>query len=383
MTRVTTVWPDVLVVSQVPPPLHGQTLMTKRTLDLLARAGCRLRLVDRRFSRTIDEVGAVGVRKVLAAFGLVGRLVGRVLRRRPDVVVLFATTRPVSFAVDVVLVRTLRVLRVPVVLSVHSIGFCAIASRSRIGSAAVRSMLGAVAAVVCLGPSLAGDVRPFVRPERIRVIRNTPTEVPSIVERGHDDRCRTVLWLSNVMPGKGAEVFAEVACALGAQEDVEYRMVGPVADHGTAEAVRERVARGDLDGRFRMVGAVYDDAKWAALRSASVLAFTSELDEAQPLTIVEAMACGLPVVAFDRGGIADVVEHGVTGLLAPPGDTATFTDHVRSVLDDPALAARLRRGAFEAYAARHAPAAHVRAWRELLDEFPVTPPTTTASRRNA
>lgn len=367
--------PDLVVLSQVPPPVHGQTLMTKRTLDLLARDGWTLRLVDRRFSRSIDEVGTPSVRKLLAAVGLAARLAGQVIRRRPDAVLLFATTRTASFCVDVVLVRLLRAVRVPVVLTIHSVGFRRIAARSAVGAAAVRSLLGTAEAVVCLGPTLTADVRPFVRADRVRVIRNTPAEVPPVIaaERQAHGR-RTVLWLSNLMPGKGAETFAHVAADL-ADHDVDFRMVGPVADDATADAVRSIVVGSAVRSRLHLDGPAYGAAKWEAVRGATVLAFTSELDEAQPLTIVEAMACGTPVVAFDRGGIADLVEHGVTGFLAEPGDTAAFAAHVRQILDDPGLAARLRRGALDAYAARHAPDTHVQAWRDLFDH-PRTTSTT-------
>lgn len=362
--------PDVVVVSQVPPPLHGQTLMTKRTLDLLADDGWAIRLVDRRFSRSIDEVGAASARKAVAALGLVGRLVATTVRRRPDAVVLYATTRTGSFAVDVVLARVLRSLRVPVVLSVHSVGFRSIAARGRLGQRAVRALLGSARAVVCLGPTLTSDVLPFVRPDRVHVIANTPPSLPASTGVDRADGTPTVLWLSNLMPGKGAECFARIAAELAPRTTAAFRLVGPVADPATAEAVDAIVATAGIADRCRRTGPRTGDAKWRALDDATVLAFTSELEEAQPLTIVEAMARGLPVVAFDRGGIRDLVDDGVTGFLVPPDDLAGFAAAVRRVLDDPDLAARLGHGARAAFRASHAPDGHVRAWNRLLTDLP-------------
>ncbi|MFL5538544.1 MAG: glycosyltransferase family 4 protein [Longimicrobiaceae bacterium] len=55
----------------------------------------------------------------------------------------------------------------------------------------------------------------------------------------------------------------------------------------------------------------------------------------------EAMACGCAVVTTDCGGVRDYAEHGVTALLAPPGDAAGLAEHLRRVLTDPALRASL------------------------------------------
>ena len=57
-----------------------------------------------------------------------------------------------------------------------------------------------------------------------------------------------------------------------------------------------------------------------------------------PNVLVEAMACGLPVVATDAGGIAEVVRHGVNGWLAAPHDVGTVAAHLFELVTDAALA---------------------------------------------
>lgn len=71
--------------------------------------------------------------------------------------------------------------------------------------------------------------------------------------------------------------------------------------------------------------------------------------EGLPVAVLEAMCLGRPIVATSVGGVPSVIRDGDTGLLVPPGDPAALAAAVRSLLDDPARAARLGKSA-----ARHA-----------------------------
>ena len=70
-----------------------------------------------------------------------------------------------------------------------------------------------------------------------------------------------------------------------------------------------------------------DVAPWYAISDAVVLTSASE---GTPVTIIEALAAGRPVVATDVGGVSDVVDEGETGFLVPPGDTEALAASSRS-----------------------------------------------------
>jgi glycosyltransferase involved in cell wall biosynthesis len=91
-------------------------------------------------------------------------------------------------------------------------------------------------------------------------------------------------------------------------------------------------------------------------RVPSAAAFYRELDaflvpsvsaEGLPTTILEAMACGLPVIATDVGGAAEAIDHGKQGLIVAPGDPAALADAVRRLVDDPEAARRMGEAGYQ------------------------------------
>jgi glycosyltransferase involved in cell wall biosynthesis len=90
-------------------------------------------------------------------------------------------------------------------------------------------------------------------------------------------------------------------------------------------------------------GEVHDDRLLAALYSASDLFLIPSLEDNLPNTVIEAMACGTPVVGFNVGGIPDMVRSGETGLLVDAGDASALSGAVRRLLSEPQTLAHMGR----------------------------------------
>jgi glycosyltransferase involved in cell wall biosynthesis len=91
------------------------------------------------------------------------------------------------------------------------------------------------------------------------------------------------------------------------------------------------------------------------MRSAAMLIFPSVWYECNPMTILEAFACGLPVIASDLGAMRELVDHGRTGLLFRPGDAQDLARTVRWAVEHPAELAAMRIEARREYEAKYTP----------------------------
>lgn len=198
---------------------------------------------------------------------------------------------------------------------------------------------------------------------------DTDVFTPSAQEWG-----RTLLYVGRLdrsSAWKGVDVLLR-AFALVAADDPEadLHVVGSgdaIDDH---RALAASLAVAD---RVRFSGHLEGSELVAAYQYARVLVLPS-LTEAESfgMTLIEAMACARPVIASDVGGIPDVVQDGVQGLLVPPGDAPALAAACRTLLADDASCAAMgergRRRVEQAYAWPAQTAAYLALFRDLLPQ---------------
>jgi len=114
-------------------------------------------------------------------------------------------------------------------------------------------------------------------------------------------------------------------------EDWEVQLYGSPAG-GRHRTYADHVLRSYEGRRLRVMEPFPAVEAPSVLASLSAVVLPSEWDENAPLTVLQARAAGVPLVASDVPGVREVLEHGVHGLLVPPGDPLALADALRQVL---------------------------------------------------
>ena len=173
-------------------------------------------------------------------------------------------------------------------------------------------------------------------PERTLVIHNgVDTDRFRPPARPLDQGPLMLVVVANLIPQKGVDVLLRAAARLPL--DVwQLRVVG---DGPEEQGLRRLAGELGIARRVEFTG-LRDDVP-DLLRDADIAVHPARWQEALGNTVLEAMATGLPVVASGTGGIPELLEDGVDGLLVPPGDQAALTGALERLVFDPALRARL------------------------------------------
>lgn len=176
---------------------------------------------------------------------------------------------------------------------------------------------------------------------RIRVVRNgvRVEALPSPKERaeirafwGVDESQVLIVAVGRLTRQKNFAALVEAASRL-AGGTTDWRCV--VAGDGELRADLEaQIATAGLGDKVRLPGLVEDVR--GLLSAADVFCLPSAY-EGLPLVLLEAMSCGLPVVAFAIDGVTDVVAGGQQARLAPVGDTRALAAALASLVDDPVM----------------------------------------------
>jgi glycosyltransferase involved in cell wall biosynthesis len=170
-------------------------------------------------------------------------------------------------------------------------------------------------------------------------------------------------WQKDARPRQGDEpVFLSTVARLYVTKGLEYLLEAIVQVRATYPNTRFRVfgdgpLRQDLldyagelglDGEQIFVGAFSHQELESIMAQTDIFVMSSIL-EGQPLAVVEAMAYGCPIVTTAVGGIPELIQDGVNGLLCMPRDPGCLAQKIRALIEDPALRARLGHAARQSY----------------------------------
>jgi glycosyltransferase involved in cell wall biosynthesis len=151
---------------------------------------------------------------------------------------------------------------------------------------------------------------------------------------------RVVICVTRLVPIKNLPMMLDaIAIVRKTAPDVVLVLVG---EGPQQPALAERVRQLGLDAAVRFAGYVPQQATPSWYRAADVFALSSDFDNS-PNVVLEAMACGLPVIATDVGGLREYVRPPSNGLLTPKGEAPAFADALLTLLNDRERAAAIGR----------------------------------------
>ncbi len=213
------------------------------------------------------------------------------------------------------------------------------------------------AALIAVSKALAGRMAELGMPaDRIRVLRNGVdphvfSPMPRIDARrrlGLDESGPWVLGVGNIVHEKGFDLLVRAVALLGG---AKLLIVGEGPGRASLRNLALRIAPGRVEFRDSM-----PQAELRCVYSACDVIGLPSLREGWPNVLLEAMACGTPVVASPVGGVAEMIDAGAPSALASDRTPESWAQAIRVWIDDPPAQGRVREHALRFQ------------WTEVIDE---------------
>jgi glycosyltransferase involved in cell wall biosynthesis len=186
----------------------------------------------------------------------------------------------------------------------------------------------------------------------------------------------TVGFLARIAPEKGLHVLAEAYRLFRQSEDVTDARF-EVAGYMAADCkpylnnIKQHFSDSGLASEFNYRGVVDRSQKIAFLRSLDVMSVPATYDEPKGVSLLEAMACGVPLVQPRRGAFTEIIEKTSGGLLVKPDDPSSLAEGILKIYRNRSLAEELGRNGFrevrEHYSAAHMADCALEAYESVLE----------------
>lgn len=306
----------VLMVGAFPPPVHGMAQVNAQMRDALAQSGARVSTFDLS-AKSLERATGARLKRVLRIARVFAPFLGEVLSAHGGTLYV-GLSGGWGLVYEICFVAWARVCGHSIFLHHHSFAYL----RARTGL--MRTLVW-VAGKDALHITLCGRMAESLRRHygqnmRVRVVSNAAVIPPASDSLANERTAlRALGFLSNISKEKGVFLFIEIAEELQ-QRGVELvaRIAGPFQDGSVEAEVLARIARSTC---LEYAGPKYGEDKMRFFDSVDALVFPSRYaNEAEPLTVHEAMSRALPVLSLDRGCIAEIVPSTAGSVLADGDD---------------------------------------------------------------
>ncbi len=342
---------DILLVGQTPPPYHGQAVVTAMLFEH-DWGDVRVHCLRMAYSASIESVGRLAVGKLLHLGALIFKTWWAVLTKRPEVLYyLPASANKAPVVRDILYLGAVRWCFPKTIFHYHAGGLPEYIDNA--------GWLGKLAALAYSNADLSVEIcKTDYSPGRAFRARST-TFIPNGLDvkkcertRQEDSKLR-VLFMGALNEGKGVMEILESAQLLKARGcEVEFQLVGAWASEEFESQVRDALTGFNLETVVTFPGVLKGHEKWQAFTNADIFFFpTHYKSENFPLVIIEAMACGLPVVTTTWRGIPQLVGNSSAAVLCDIMAPEQYADAIEELANNAQRRKQMAEASVEHYEA--------------------------------
>ena len=372
--------PKILCISALPPPYHGVSIANDILLNsALLHGKYDLRIVPLSKPK-LQSGGGLSLATIAADAGVTLRALRAIITDKPRLTYFCLSQTPLGLWREAAWIWPPTLKGRKCLVHMHGGNFRHMFDQEL--SYGVRKFfkrtLNCLAGIIVLDSSLLSHFKGLVPEARIFVLKNgIPDYFDGIkvtekrLARADSDTLR-VTYLSNLVHGKGFNTFLNTAALLKKNEkaqDFHFNLAGAPSSPQIAAQVEDFVHSHRLGNFVSILGKVIGPEKWRLLLDSDVFVFPTQYKpEGQPLTVIEALAAGLPVISTARGCIPAMVRDGINGYIVAENNPGEIAERLIQLKSDPHLRMAMGQASREIYLAHHTEEKFVQGFVNIVDQ---------------
>lgn len=342
--------PKILFIVPLPPPVHGSAMVSQQIKDSkLISDSFLCDWVNLSTSRSMDEIGQRNPVKIWRFLFALFITFWKLLTHRYALCYIAIACRGSGFLKDAPFVLLCKLFRRKMVIHHHNKGMAN--DVDRMPFKWLMPMVYKKAKVILLSWRLYFDIEKIVPKENVMICPNgiVADNLEHINVVKSENRVPHLLFLSNLMESKGVYVLLD-ACKILKDKGVEF-----VCDFvgGETSEIDSDMFNTEVNRRGLGTHVIYNGRKYGAEKARffadSDIFIHPTYNDCFPLVLLEAMQYQLPIVTTNEGGIPDVVQDGVNGIICERQNAESLAAAIEKLLLNPALRRQMGEAGYDIF----------------------------------
>lgn len=329
----------VLVIAQTPPPFHGQSVMQQYLVDS-KWDWCEKDFIRLDVSDDISNVGTFKIKKIVKLISIHKNLIKYRLRGKIDLIYYPpASPNRVPFYRDLLILPLARIISKKIIFHFHAGGFDKLYEKLNFVERRLANCIYKKPdASIVLLHFLKMDIN-WIKSKKVFVIPNGI----SLGQEGFDPSARKkfeVLFVGNIQREKGPEDLLHAIYLLHQNEGISVRtkFLGGFRSEVYKQSIEKLISSLGIEHLVEFCGPITGKLKWKYYSEAKLFSLPTFYEtEAMPVTFLEAMSAGLPVITTNWRANFDIIRENRNGLLVDINNPGQLANAIKTLLSHESL----------------------------------------------
>jgi len=347
----------ILIVAPLPPPYHGMATATKMLCNSKVKDYFQLEIINTN-SSVLKQQWRFNLKRIGQILKSWGVFLCKLAKYRPHLVYLTIAQSKVGFLKDSFFVVLAKLFRRKTVVHFHGGLFELTYQQSNwLLQRLMAYLLDLNDVIIVLTDSLKSLTKGIIKEEKVWVIPNavdrnlvmSERETAKIFQKLKEQKKRvfTILYFSNLIMSKGYFDILKAACELKTS-DFKFLFVGSWPDQKERQEAENFVNNNHIAEIVSFIELALGDTKKELFMNSDIFVLPTYYSiEGLPISLLEAMACGLPVITTRYRGIQDVVSEGQNGFFVPAQDPIAIAEKIKLLSLNPQLRLKIAKNNIE------------------------------------